>query len=361
MEVLDRGVVQVPGQREVDRVVRRRRTRLPALRVKEPLPGRVPVDVEGEVEAVVEAHDRLRLRLGGRRRPAVRVARRDARGALLVVLPVRRVVAVRVDTVADLGRSVCVVVAQVLPPEAGVRARERVLVAVRIGDDDEPELVLPQELLDLLVAGPPAVHEVLHQPAVDLGRDPLARVLRRRVEDRRLAAVLLAGVLRDLESDELPALDRAAEDDQLRDARVVPRDRVELRAMAVGTVVVAPDVEAVHCLEGGELPRADAVLVLEHPDVDALLPQRGELVVVEHDLELDLPAAAYVGRGNVVALARQVRVLGLCDDRPIHVERERIGLLGPCHRRPEREQHGGQGEAQNKAFHRFPSFKRSPG
>ena len=117
--------------------------------------------------------------------------------------------------------------------------------------------------------------------------------------------------------------------------------------MAVGTVVVAPDVEAVRGLEGGELPGADAVLVLEHLDVDALLPQRGKLVVVEHDLELDLPAAAYVGRGNVVALARQVGVLGLCDDRPIHVERERIGLLGPCHRRPEYEQHSGQGEAQN--------------
>ena len=157
MEVLDRRVVQVPGQREVDRVVRRRRAGLPPLRIEEPLSGRVPVDVEGEVEAVVEAHDRLRLRLGGLGGPAVRVARRDARGALLVVLEVLRVVAVRVDAVADLGRSVRVVVAQVLPPEAGVLARERVLVAVRVGDDDEPELVLPQELPDLLVAVPPAV------------------------------------------------------------------------------------------------------------------------------------------------------------------------------------------------------------
>ena len=278
--------------------------------------------MEDEVHAVVEAHDRLRLRLGGRRGPAVRVARRDARGTLLVVLEVLRIVAVRVDAVADLGGAVRVVVAQVLPPEAGVLARERVLVAVRVGDDDEPVLVLPQELSDLRVAVPPPVHEVLHQAAVDLGRDPLARVLSRRVEDRRLPAVLLAGVLGHLEGDELPALDRASEDDQFRDARVVPRDRIELSSMAVRTIVVAPDVEAVHGLEGGELLGADAVLVLEHLDLQTLLPQRGDLTCVKHELELDLPAAAYVGRGNVVALARQVRVLGLCDDRPIHVERD---------------------------------------
>ncbi len=55
MEVLDRRVVQVPGEGEVDRVVGGRRARLPALRIEQPLAGRVPVDVEDEVDAVVEA------------------------------------------------------------------------------------------------------------------------------------------------------------------------------------------------------------------------------------------------------------------------------------------------------------------
>jgi hypothetical protein len=48
VEVPDRRAVEVARQGEVDRVVRGRRRDLPALRVQQPLPVRVPVDLELE-------------------------------------------------------------------------------------------------------------------------------------------------------------------------------------------------------------------------------------------------------------------------------------------------------------------------
>jgi hypothetical protein len=85
-------------------------------------------------------------------------------------------VPVRVDAVADADLPVAVVVAEVLAPQS--LAVERVLVAVGVRHDDEPELGGLEEAADLLVLGPPSVDDVMEQPPVDLGADPLARVLR---------------------------------------------------------------------------------------------------------------------------------------------------------------------------------------
>ena len=117
VEALDRRLVEVARQREVDRVVGRRRAGLPALRVQQPAAVGVVVDVELEADALRQAHDRLRLALGRRAGAAVGLAREDLRGALLVVLEVLRVVAVRVDAVGVRRLAVAVVVAQVLAPQ----------------------------------------------------------------------------------------------------------------------------------------------------------------------------------------------------------------------------------------------------
>ena len=77
-------------------------------------------------------------------------------------------------------------------------AGERVVVAVRVLDRHEPELGTGQQVGDLgvvLVLDDPA-----HEAPLDLGGDPLARVVVGRVEDGRARAVGdVARVLRDLE------------------------------------------------------------------------------------------------------------------------------------------------------------------
>ena len=148
---LDRRVRIGAGQGAVDRVVGRVGLDLEADRVEQQLRGRVVVDVHLEADPVDQLLERLRLRLGAGAGAAVGLAREVARRALVVVVPVRREVAVRVDAVL-VGRDlpVVVVVAQVLAPEAVV-GRERVVVAVRVGDGEEPQLVGVDDLGDLLL------------------------------------------------------------------------------------------------------------------------------------------------------------------------------------------------------------------
>ena len=286
MELRDRRVVEVAREREVDRVVGGRGPDLPALGVQEPLAGGVPVDLEREVDPVEQALQRARLGLGIGGRAAVRVARGDRGRALLVVLEVGRVVAVGVDAVADLGHAVAVVVAQVLAPQAlGV---ERVLVAVRVRHEHEPQLGVLQQRAHLLVAGVPAADVGAHQAPVDLGRDPLARVLRGAVEHRgALAVTHVAGVVGHLEPEDLAALQRPAERDELRDVAVVARDLVQLVADPAVLVPRAPDVEAVGGLLGGELLHRQPALHARQRGVDAVLGQPVALTLRHDEVHLD--------------------------------------------------------------------------
>ena len=82
--------------------------------------------------------------------------------------------------------AVAVVVAQVLAPQP--LDVERVLVAVGVGDEHEPQLGLLQQLADLAVVGAASWSTKWWRRApVDLGADPLAGVLQRAVEHRRPA------------------------------------------------------------------------------------------------------------------------------------------------------------------------------
>src|ERR671910_3642838 len=123
---------------------------------------------------------------------------------------------------------------------------ERVLVAVGVGHEDEPEFGRRQEPVDFTVVGPPPVDVVVHQPPVDLGGDPFTRVLGGAVEDRRTRAVRYAwSALGQLDRDDLATLAGVAEYLELHQQRVVARRGVELVADAAGLVERAPDVEAV--------------------------------------------------------------------------------------------------------------------
>ena len=207
----------------VDRVVRVERADLPALRVQQPLAERVQVRLELRLDAVDQALHRPGLGLRGGARTAVGLVGRVRRRPLVVVAPVLGEVAVRIDAVADGDLPVAVVVAQVLAPQPLVV--ERVLVAVGVRGDHEPQLGVLEQSLDLLVVRPPAVDEVVQQAAVDLEADPLARVLVRRVQDRRTRSVgYLAGALRDLQRDQLATLMRPPEHLELDELRVVARD-----------------------------------------------------------------------------------------------------------------------------------------
>ena len=173
------GFVEVPGERVVDRVVRRRRPDLPALRVQQERAERVVVDLERGVDPVEQ-----RRASPASRAPRPRPGRGTCRStetagrALVVVVPVLRVVAVRVDAVADL------VVPLPLLSRRFLRHRrvgvERVLVAVRVRDRDEPQLVVLSRFVIAVSFARQLVDVPVEQPPVDLGRDPLAGVLRRR-------------------------------------------------------------------------------------------------------------------------------------------------------------------------------------
>ena len=194
IEAGDRGVRIGTAERRVDGVVGVQRAGLPALRIQQPLAVGVQVGLELRLDPVDQALHRLRLGLRRRARTTVRLRERLVRGPLVVVAPVLVEVAVGIDPVADRDLLVAVVVAQVLAPQP--IAFERELVAVGVGDHDEPQLGLLQQLADRVVSGPVAVDEVAKRPPVDLDGDPLARVLQRRVQHRRPLARAAAGVER---------------------------------------------------------------------------------------------------------------------------------------------------------------------
>jgi hypothetical protein len=105
-----------------------------------------------------------------------------------------------------------------------------VLVTVRVRHDDEPELARVDEVRDLGVLAV-VVDEVVKETAVDLGRDPLARVNGRHVEDVWSRPVWeLIRVPRHLEGDDLSPLQRVADHLELHDRAIPSGDRIELVA-----------------------------------------------------------------------------------------------------------------------------------
>ena len=197
--------------------------------------------------------------------------------ALVVVAPAGREVAVEVDAVGRRERPVAVVVAQVLAPEA-VLGVEGVVVAVGVGDQDEPQLAgldervssLDETPCDGLVVGadgralaPVVVQEHAQRAAAGLAGEPFASVLGRRIQDRGpLAVADLRSVLRHLHRVDRDAVQRLADGLQLRDVGVAAREALKLRLQVCGGVagragdrdvgarVRAPDLPPVGCLRG---------------------------------------------------------------------------------------------------------------
>ena len=271
------------------------------------------VDLEGEADAPQQAVHRPRLGLGRRAGAAVGLARRIRRGALVVVVPVRREVAVEVDAVAARDLPVAVDVAQVLAPQA-VAGREGEVVAVGVGRDHEPQLGRVDDLGDAaagLVRLAVLVEHVVQEPAGHLRRDPLARVLVGRVQDRGPASVAdRARVARDLERQDRHSAQRLADLDDLdqagmrgrhalqllveRLARVAARVGADVRLVPVGPVDVVGAVGAHARGAGGGGPRA-ARREPEALQLRGLAGGRGDL---------DRPARAALG--HVVALAGEL-------------------------------------------------------
>ena len=310
-------------------------------------------DHEPIAESLQDVLDRHRLGLGRRTRPAVGIAR-DLRGrSLVVVVPLLVVVAIQVDAIADRDLAVAVVVAKVLAPEPlGV---ERVLIAVRVRHEDEPELARVDEVRHLGVLAV-VVDEVMEETAVDLGRDPLARMDGRHVEDVRSCPVCeLFGVLGHLEGDDLPPLSRVADHLELHERGILPRELVELVANPSLFVPRPPDGEAVGCLLGSLLLHGQAVLVSLELEPDPL--GRDAVAGAGRQDEVDAHAARdLLRRRDVEALAGELGDCGSIDRCCVHLE---LALVSG--RSPIREGEGGH-EHRNKescAFHLFPLARSS--
>ena len=127
--------------------------------------------------------------------------------------------------------AVVVVVAEVLAPQA-VAGRERVLVAVRVVDADEPQLARVDERRDLEARArrlAVVVDEVVQRAPAGLAGEPLAGVLHRVVEDGGAARDVCAGrALGDLQRDDLATAVGRAGDALGDECRVVGDQAVVL-------------------------------------------------------------------------------------------------------------------------------------
>jgi hypothetical protein len=239
------------------------------------------------------------------------------------------VVAVGVDAVAQHDLAVAVVVPEVLPPQPLVV--ERVLVAVGVGDEDEPQLCGPQQPAGGSVAVVVGVDHVVEEAPVDLDADPLPGVLGGQVERRRAPAVAdPAGVLRDLEGDDLSPLVGGAEHHLLDQVPVVAGELVDLVADAAGLVPRAPHRVAGLRLGGSRLAGGLALGVALEPQVDAgALRDAVAVRGAGHGVHLQGVAVGGGLRGHHVdALLGQLRRLLGRDRRRVGVERRhRLGLL----------------------------------
>ena len=176
------------------------------------------------------------LGLGGGAGSPVGLTAGLGRRALVVVAPLGRVVAVGVHAVDGGDPAVAVVVAQVLAPQP-VAGGEREVVAVGVGDRHEPQLGRVDQLGECGV-GAVAVDHVMGEAAYRLRPDPLPGVLAADVERRRPAAVTdAAGVPGHLEGDDVLALHRLADRDELGDVRMFGGELLELVLQAARRTV----------------------------------------------------------------------------------------------------------------------------
>ncbi len=339
----DRRLLGRAGQRPVEDVVRSGRGHLPADAVQDQLGGGVVVDGVPETDALLEGVQRLGFRLGGGGRAAVGLARRVRGRTLVVVAPLVGEVAVEVDAVAGGDLAVAVVVAQVLAPQAVLRALEGVVVTVRVGGEQEPQLGGVEDLGQPRVLAIPG-QVVLHQPAGHLGSDPLPGVLVGRVQHRGLGAVRgLLGVLGELQGQDVAPLDGFADADDLGEVPVVPRSVDHLLHQPVGTRVRTEDPITLGLELALRLRRNDSARQLH-----TLPAQPGGLLGGEVHLDLHLAAARHL-RAQLMAVhprleqQRHLRLgdLGRPDPDSVparHVVRPRLRLRGGHRHHPSQQQ-----------------------
>jgi hypothetical protein len=253
---------------------------------------------------------------------------------------------------------VAVVVGHVLAPQP-VALGERVLVAVRVRDAHEPELVRVHERRDFLAGrrgSAVVVDEVVERPPAGLARQPLARVLKRVVEHRRPAVVRGGvGVLRDLQRDDVAPEDRVPDVDLLDDVRVLGDHAVVLLevlllAVARHTVEAGPDVKG--GVAAGVVVRvSDARLGADLACADTLLAQLGGLAAGREDLD---EAAVPLALGDVVPGEREALDVGGRGLHPEAIER-RLGSKGRLRGQRHQQQHERRRGTQDTLPHRRPS------
>ena len=234
-------------------------------------------DHAGEAFAPDEVADRLRLRLGESARADVGlVARHVAGGGHVENAPHVAVVAVRVDA-----ERAVVVPPAVLAPEP--RFRPAVLVAVRVDHRGDPDFSAGEPAGDRRLVGP--LDELLREQEGHLHGDPLARVVAAHEEKLGNATAAVP----DPQGQDGPALDAAADLDQLGDVRPRFRELPQLLLQAGCRMIL---LRRLGPGEGGQVPchilelldavthagqavqlslgsTKDQVVRLDLPDVDA--------------------------------------------------------------------------------------------
>ena len=320
------------------------RVHLPPERPQDQLSGGVIVLVVGEVHPVHQRQERLGLRLRGRPRAAVGLGRGVGVRSLVVVVPARREVPVRVHAVDGGDLPVAVVVAQVLPPEPVLRVEGEV-VAVGVRDQDEPQLAVLHQLRELLRRDPVnglsvrpdgrallavVVEEEPKRAALGLAGEPLAGVLDGRVEHGRPAAVLpLLRVLRDLHRVDRKAAQRMPDRLELRDPRILRGEVLHLRLDVrggvprgarhgdVGTRVRTPDLPAACRLGGRGLERGAPAARADQLGPDAGPAELSDLRVGGDDLDTLAPLSLCHVEAQLLQLTELIHPLGV---RPVGVQ-----------------------------------------
>jgi hypothetical protein len=149
-------------------------------------------------------------------------------------------------------------------------------------------------------------------------------MLGRAVQDRRTAPVRLAArALRQLEREDLAALERRPEPHELDELWVVPRDGVHLVADAAGLVPGTPHVEAALRLGDRELLHGLAALHAGELHADAVVFELRPLIVVQDQLDGE-PARDLALNADIDAGAVQLTELTTSHDGRVDVKPQAV-------------------------------------